>query len=147
MTARKSSGQSQKAKKAEERVEAAEEHPEVAPTPAAEEDAPEQPTAEQVYAGYVAPAVADRVEVRVNNKIVYSKDVYGASVNELASGGVSVKGSSEAPKSSKKSEDQGFYNPQEQESRASVQMSPVPTPDPELTEELDASATPDADEE
>jgi hypothetical protein len=143
MTARKKSpSQSQKAEKPEERVEAAEEHPEVAPTPAAE-----GPTTEEVYAGIAPGATPDKVEVRVNGKIVFLKDVYGASVSELSAGGVSVKGSSEAPKSAKKAEDQGFYNPEEQESRASVQMSPVPTPDPELTEDLDASATPDADEE
>jgi hypothetical protein len=108
--------------------------------------APEQPTTEEVYAGYSAPAAADQVEVRVNGKVVFLDKVFNAKVESLSSGGVSVKGSSEAPKSSSKKSEPELYNPQEQESRASVQMSPVPETDPEYTEALDESATPDDDE-
>jgi hypothetical protein len=108
--------------------------------------APEQPTTEEVYAGYAAPLAPDQVEIRINGKIVFLNALYNTSVDVQASG-VKVNGSSDAPKSAahKKSEPE-LYNPQEQESRASVQMSPIPETDPEYTEALDESATPDDDE-
>jgi hypothetical protein len=126
-------------KKAEKPVEAAEEHPETAPTP----------TTEEVYAGYTPPATPDQVEVRVNGKIVFYQQLYGTKIDTLSSGGVSVKGSSDAPKASKKSEDQGLYNPAEQESTAAMaaQPAPVPQTDPEYTEALNESATPDEGDE
>lgn len=110
------------------------------------QEAPEQPTTEEVYAGYSAPAVPDQVEVRINGKIVFLNTLYNASVDVQASG-VKVNGSSDAPKGStpKKAEPE-LYNPAEQESAASSPMAPVPATDPEYTEALDESATPDDDE-
>lgn len=108
------------------------------------EQVPEPLTTEEVYSGYSPPAVPDQVEVRINNKIVFLNGVYGARLEALASGGVSVKGSSEPPKASKKSSPE-LYNPEQDESATATQMAPVPATDPEYTEALDESATPDDD--
>jgi hypothetical protein len=105
---------------------------------------PETLSTEEVYSGYSPPAVPDQVEVRINNKIVFLNGVYGARLEALASGGVSVKGSSEPPKASKKSSPE-LYNPEQDESATATQMAPVPVTDPEYTEALDESATPDDD--
>jgi len=75
-----------------------------------------------------------------------SYTLHGAHV-EVQASGVKVHGSSEAPKSRKSAPEQHFYNPEQDEpGPGGSQMAPVPTPDPELTEELDASATPEDDE-
>jgi len=115
--------------------------------PKAEEDRTvEEPTTDEVYAGYEPAPVPDRVEVRINGRIVFLDTLHGAHV-EVQASGVKVHGSSEAPKSRKSAPEQHFYNPEQDEpGPGGSQMAPVPTPDPELTEELDASATPEDDE-
>lgn len=101
---------------------------------------------EDVYADYQPAAVPDRVEVRINGKIVYLDSLHGASVDVQASG-VKVNGSTEPPKSAKRAAEQHFYNPEQDEPVAGgSQISPVPATDPELTEALDESATPDGED-
>lgn len=99
------------------------------------------------YADYQPPtATPDRVEVRINNKIVFLDDVYGARFEAQASG-LKVHGSKEPPKAKEgKGAQEHFYNPEHDEGVAGgAQVTPVPTPDPEWTEALNESATPDED--
>jgi len=94
--------------------------------------------AEHPYYGYQPPAVADRVEIRVNDRIVYLDEIYGAAV-EVTDSGVQVKCSKDAPRS--QPPEQHFYNPTTDElpganTVTDTTESTVPATDPEYTEEL-----------
>lgn len=98
--------------------------------------------AEHPYADYQPPAVADQVEVRINNKIVYLDKLYGARLETSASG-IQVHGGGEPPKETKQPPKQHIYNPVEDElpganTVTGTTESTVPVADSTDTEELAA---------
>jgi len=127
--------------------------PQITPVQPAAAPAPDEPEGNP-YEEYQAAPVPDRVEVRINGKIVFMDSLHNAKVETLSGGTVKVNGTSEPPKSAtkKNAPEQHIYDPTRDEGAGpnvatATTPTTVPVPDPEYTEALDESATPDNDGE